>query len=298
MNRWLALAVIGLVIGVKTGRAQAPPSPIQPAAATERPSQVPPLLPETLDARRDPFPLPDMEKILPDNREKLQTLYDRALQRFASIHTYIVRFKRRETIGQRALPEDNLLMKFRKEPFSIYLKSLEGSPTSGREMIYVRGQFNNQLQIKAGKYDIMPGMRLEMDLNSPRATMNSRRTLDEAGFGNMIARFGIALAEMDSGTRPPNSLRYLGPQSRPETRQRLEGAAQVVPPGFEKHLPHGGRRYWFFSAEPTAAEYGLPMLIITLDETGREVEYYFSDRLCVNVNLGDRDFDPDYLWGK
>lgn len=298
MNRWLALASTGLLIVVGSGRAQAPPSPIQPAAATERSPREPAFLPGTLEVRRDLVPLPDSDQLFPDNREKLQTLYDRAEQRFASIHTYIVRFKRRETIGQRTLPEDNLLMKFRKEPFSIYLKSLDGSPTSGREMIYVRGRFNNQLQIKAGKYDIMPGMRLEMDLHSPRATMNSRRTLDEAGFGNMIARFGVALAEMDSGKRPPNSLRYLGPQSRPETRQRLEGAAQIVPPGFEKHLAHGGRRYWFFSAEPTAAEYGLPVLIITLDETGREVEYYFSDRLCVNVNLGDRDFDPDYLWGK
>lgn len=298
MNRWLALAVTGLVIVVGTGHAQAPPSPIQPAAATEQPPQAPPLLPGTLDVRRDPFPLPNIDEILPDNREKLQTLYDRAVQRFASIQTYIVRFKRRETIGQRALPEDNLLMKFRKEPFSIYLKSLEGSPTSGREMIYVRGRFNNQLQIKAGKYDIMPGIRLEIDLHSHRATMNSRRTLDEAGFGNMIARFGVALADMDNGKRPPNSLRFLGSQSRPETRQRLEGVAQVVPPGFEKHLPHGGLRYWFFSVEPSATEYGLPVLIITLDETGREVEYYLSDRLCVNVNLGDRDFDPDYLWGK
>jgi len=298
MIRRLALTLLTLWTLDLPGWCQEPAAPVQQAAAPERPVAPVLILPGGLDAKRHLVPLPEPKQAFPRSREHLQTLHDRAEQRFANIHSYIVRLKRREMIGNRVMPEDNLLCKFRKEPFSIYMKSLEGSPTTGRELIYVRGRFNNQLQIKAGRHDIMPGLRLEMDLHSPRATMNSRRTLDEAGFGNMITCFGVALAEMDQGKRPPDSMQYLGPQMRPETRQPLECALQTIPAGLEKHLPHGGLRYWFFSNEPLAAEYGLPVLIITLDEQGREVEYYFSDRLCVNVNLGDRDFDPDALWGK
>lgn len=298
MNRWLVLTAIALSILSPVGWCQEPAPPVQQAAVPERPVTAPPLLPGGIDARRSLVPLPEPSQVFPRSRDHLQTVLDRAEQRFAAIHSYIVRLKRREMIGNRVMPEDNLLFKFRKEPFSIYMKSLEGSPTTGRELIYVRGRFNNQLQIKAGRHDIMPGLRLEMDLHSPRATMNSRRTLDEAGFGNMITRFGVALAEMDNGKRAPDSMQYLGPQTRPETRQPLECALQTMPAGLEKHLPHGGQRFWFFSNDPLAAEYGLPVLIVTLDEQSREVEYYFSDRLCVNVNLGDRDFDPDVLWGK
>ena len=40
----------------------------------------------------------------------------------------------------------------------------------------------------------------------------------------------------------------------------------------------------------------LPALIVTADETGKEVEYYCYDRLQFPVALDDADFDPDRLW--
>ena len=66
-------------------------------------------------------------------------------------------------------------------------------------------------------------------------------------------------------------------------KDRVEGVEQRVPPNSDPLLPSGGRRWWFFDTV------GLPALIITQDETGREVEYYCHDRIQAPVRLDDDD---------
>jgi hypothetical protein len=78
----------------------------------------------------------------------------------------------------------------------------------------------------------------------------------------------------------------------------MECAIQQLPAGYEKHLPQGGQRYWYFCADPRAAECGLPVLLLTRDENNREVEYYCYDRLNINVGLRPEDFDPKTVWAK
>ena len=70
-------------------------------------------------------------------------------------------------------------------------------------------------------------------------------------------------------------------------------AEQIVPIGADKDLPRGGKRLWAFDPKTHLAT-----LLITLDDRGREVEYYLHDRLLFPVPLDDREFDPDALWGK
>ena len=71
---------------------------------------------------------------------------------------------------------------------------------------------------------------------------------------------------------------------------RVTAACQSVN---DPSLPRGGRRYYFFHPDSQ-----LPTLIVAKDDRGREVEYYFHDRLLSNVKLDDDDFDPDRLWSK
>jgi hypothetical protein len=40
----------------------------------------------------------------------------------------------------------------------------------------------------------------------------------------------------------------------------------------------------------------MPVLILTQDETGHEVEYYCYDRIECPVKLDDDDFNPEKLW--
>lgn len=227
---------------------------------------------------------------------KVQEIYTRAREQKDGIRNYIVRLKRREVIDGKALPEDLLLCQYRDQPFSVYMKSLEGSPTAGREVVFVKGKFNNMMQIRTGRGDVMPGIRLELSPQSPRATLNARRTIDESGFSNIIKRFEVALQRDLQSSTEADAVIYVGQLERPESSYPYDVVLQHIPPGQEKHLPNGGQRFWYFCADPKAAEYGLPTLITTFDEKKREVEYYFHDRLVVNVDLDERDFDPDRLW--
>ena len=41
-----------------------------------------------------------------------------------------------------------------------------------------------------------------------------------------------------------------------------------------------------------------PVLSLTFDPTGREVDFYCFDRFQLDVKMDDDDFNPDKLWGK
>jgi hypothetical protein len=77
----------------------------------------------------------------------------------------------------------------------------------------------------------------------------------------------------------------------------MECLMQEVPARVEQYLPRGGTRYWFFCTDTRLQECGLPVLVITYDETKKEVEYYFNDRFNINV-VAPQEFDPKVAWAK
>jgi hypothetical protein len=259
---------------------------VRATAPTQPP---PPTLPST------PEPPPSAKT--PGDLEKAKQLHGQAAAKFAGVTDYIARFRRREVINGRAMPPDNLYFRSRKEPFSVYFKWLEGTEHEGREILFVKGQNKGMMQVKTGKGDPFPGMTISMDPRSERATANSRRTVDEAGIGNMIDRFGVVLVALEKGTREYGTLQYAGQQQRPESPYPMECVIQQVPAGLEKYLPRGGTRSWFFCGDPRVKEYQLPNLVVTQDETGREVEYYHFDRMNTNV-CRPEDFDAATLFAK
>jgi hypothetical protein len=78
----------------------------------------------------------------------------------------------------------------------------------------------------------------------------------------------------------------------------MEAVVQQLPPGLEKLLAQGGKRYWYFSTDPRVQEKGLPVLVVTFDHNGKEVEYYHFDRMNANVGLRQEDFTPDVVWAR
>jgi hypothetical protein len=230
--------------------------------------------------------------------EKVRQLYDHAAAKNSTIRDYVARFRRREVVNAKQMPEDLILFRHLKEPNSLYLKWLPGAKLEGRELVYVPGQYNSQIQVRSGKGDLLSGIRTEVDPRSERATANSRRTIDEAGLDFSLRRLGEVLDVQTQGRNELGTLRYLGSQQRPESKRPFECVVQQIPPGREKHLPRGGVRYWYFCSDPQVEEHGLPTLIVTQDENQREVEYYHFDRFNINIGLKPLDFDPDALWGK
>lgn len=211
---------------------------------------------------------------------------------------YVCRFRRREVLPQGKTSEDLILLRFRKQPHSIHFLWPKGTPEEGREVIYVQGRFNNQLVVRTGKGDLWSGLRVELAIDSPRATANTRRTFLEVGVGYLVESLGQVLREHRQGTYRFGRLRYLGPQARSESATPMECLLQEVPANLEKYLPRGGKRYFYLATDPRTQECHLPILVITHDDTGREVEYYCYDRFNINIGLRDEDFDPDRLWAK
>nr|BAL53814.1 hypothetical conserved protein [uncultured Planctomycetota bacterium] len=267
-----------------------------PSAASERSGQLP--RPAGIPWLTQNTASATPQDNVPDDATRLEQLYRAAAQRYATIQDYVCRFRRREVLANGTTSEDLILLRFRKQPHSIHFVWPRGTPDEGREVVYVQGRFNNHLVARTGKGDWLAGLRVELALDSPRATANTRRSFLEVGVGYLVESLGQALREQRQGTYRFGRLRYLGQQARPESATPMQCLVQEVPPGLEKYLPRGGKRYFFLATDPRVQECGLPVLVITQDENGREVEYYCYDRFSVNIGLTDADFDPDHLWGK
>jgi Protein of unknown function (DUF1571) len=223
----------------------------------------------------------------------LSALYQRAQQRYATMDTYIYRLKRREVVAGKTQPEELIEVLVRNEPFSVHLKWL-GPEGKGREVIYVKGKFKNEMQVLLAPSDpfvsLMP--RTSISPDSPTARAKSRYPITETGFGPLIARFGQLATAMENGNTRGGTVKYLGRVTRPEFAMPVEAVHQVLPEGSDPLLPKGGQRWWFFNTES-----GLPVLVIAHD-AGGEVEYYCHDHIIAPAHLDDDDFNPERLGRK
>ena len=227
--------------------------------------------------------------------DPLRALYERAAKQYKTMDTYLMRLRRREVVGDKARPEELCLVKFRQEPWSVYFKWI-GPEAKGREVIHVKNQYGNRIHslLAAGDVLLMPaGARFSVAVDSSMVKSKSRYPITEAGFGTSIRRFGTLIEAIEKGDKREGTAKYLGLVKRAEFETVVEGVEQTVPPKSDPLLPGGGKRWWFFDP----FNY-MPVLVITHDETGREVEYYCYDRIQSPARLDDDDFNPDKLWKK
>jgi hypothetical protein len=102
---------------------------------------------------------------------------------------------------------------------------------------------------------------------------------------------------MENDPAQANRMRYLGRKPVRERESGLEVVEETIPPDWEPLMPKGGKRTTHFDPDPSSPSYGLPILIVTVGDTGRQVEYYWFDQLRP-IQPTDADFDPDRLWRK
>ena len=223
---------------------------------------------------------------------KMRDIHGRASQRVRSMDCYSMRLKRREVVNGKKKPEEIMLVQFRKEPFSVHLKW----EANQREAVYVKGRYDTKIhtRLAAGDVLLMPaGTRFSLAPDNPLVLANTRHPITEAGLGHVVEQFGLLLAALEKGDARLGTVKYLGVLKRPEIETPVEGFLQILPPGGDTLLPKGGQRLWFFDIQ-----YYLPVLILTKDDNGQEVEFYCHDQLDYSVTLDDDAFNPDKLWGK
>jgi hypothetical protein len=228
----------------------------------------------------------------PAETDPIRRLQRDAAAAYAKLPCYMARLRRREVVMGRAKPEEKLIFKFREQPYSVHFKWLS-EEGKGREVIYVRGQFESKLHILTAANDIPftpAGRRLSLAPDSMMVRAASKYPITEAGIGNMIARFGRLLDAVQGGGSGV-SVKYLGSVQRPEYTTPLEGVECCFPAGREPEIPDGGKRLVYF--DPATH---FPVLSLTYDPSGHEVDFYCFDRFQLNIKLDDDDFNPDKLW--
>lgn len=206
--------------------------------------------------------------------------------------SYICRLRRRENQPGKQKPEEVLIFKFRAHPFSVHLKWL-GETGKGREVVFVSGRDNDALHFltAAGDIPFTPAeRRLDLPADGVLVRSASKYPITEAGLCQSVARFHRLLEDARRG-EPGLTCKYLGAVPRPESATPLEMVELTLPPNREPEAPQGGRRLLGFDAVTK-----WPVLSITYDPDGREIDYYFFDRFQLNVKLDDDDFNADKMW--
>lgn len=223
----------------------------------------------------------------------LRSLYRRAEERYCKTDYYMAHLRRREQVKGKSKPEELILFKFRKKPWSVHFTWL-GIEGHHREVIYVQGKFGNLIHtlLAAGDMPLMPaGKRVSLAPDNLFVRSASRHAINEAGLGSTIENFGKVLDSLESGDKKYGTMKYLGLLKRPEFEKPMDAVEQIIPPDCENHLPKGGSRMWMFDTDSR-----FPLLVVTYDHTNQEVEYYCYDRLQFPSKLDDDDFNPDKLW--
>jgi hypothetical protein len=245
-----------------------------------------------------PKPVPISSKTPPAARVVAPTvtaLVKSARKVCGNLDSYIVRLTRREQVGDKMDPEQVILFKFRQQPWSVYFKWL-GKEGQGREVVYVKGHHQGKIHSKlaAGDMPFMPaGKRLALSPDNALVKSATRHPISQAGITASVERLAAVQAALEKGDRKRGDLVVRAGVNRAEFSKPVDSIEHVMPAGADPTLPKGGTRTYFFHPET-----GLPMLIRTVDETGKEVEYYRYDLLQTQVKLDDADFDPEVLFAR
>jgi len=228
----------------------------------------------------------------PGNDPTARELYEAARDRYSQVGSYIARLTRREVVKGKQRPEELILLKFRERPWSAYMQWI-GEEGRGREGVYVQGQHGDKIhtRLAAGDVPFMPaGRRMALSPTGALIRSASPRPITELGIGAAVEKVGGVLATLgdDQGH---GSVSMVGPERRQEFVQPAFGIEHRLQAGVDPLLPDGGRRTYYF--DPVT---NLPTVILGVDKSGREMEYYRYDRLQLGVHLDDADFNPDLLW--
>jgi hypothetical protein len=259
-----------------------PPTPPKPTTGEAPLLQIPPGSPTP---SQNPVPANPMET------GDLKQVIHLSNAAYGQIDSYMARLTRREQVNGKNKPEELMLFKFRKQPWSVYFKWL-GTEGHDREVVYVKDKYENKIHtlLAAGDVLFMPaGKRMALAPDSVMVKTACRYPITEAGMGASITRITALQAAIEHGDKTHGTLADLGVQKRPDYPGPLRLIEHTIPANVEQAMTRGGKRIYGFDLESR-----LPVLLLCVDDKGQEVEYYRYDRV-MSVKLDDADFNPDNL---
>lgn len=209
-----------------------------------------------------------------------------AKRNYSAVKDYTCTMISRENIKGKLKEESVVQMKFRVQPFSVYMRWIAPSESRGQEVAFVAGKNNNMMRVHSkGLLKGAIGF-VSIDPTDPRVMEHSRHTIHEAGMGRLIDqtilywesdrkinRTETRIAEYDYDNRRCLRIENIRPERRPE----YYAHRSVLFLDKESKLPVRNENYsWPRPGSPA---------------TGELMEVYSYVNLRFNVGLTDRDFD-------
>ena len=213
-------------------------------------------------------------------------LIHEAQQAYRNVQDYTCLLVKRERSNGRLPPDNVMEMKVRTQPFSVYLRWLQPRSEAGQEVCYVAGRNDGKMRVRAKGLLGTVGF-VSLDPNDPRARQTSRRSITEAGIGNMIERF----ARSWENERRLNLTTEVHVADYEYNRRRCTRLEILHPNNGNGHFLYY-RDVIYFDKEthlPIRLEfYDWPRLA---GDVGQLVEEYSFANMRLNVGLGDNVFN-------
>jgi hypothetical protein len=105
---------------------------------------------------------------------------------FDSVPAYTATFHKQERVKGELLQGQTFAIKVRQDPFAIYFRSI--SPEAGKELIFARGHFKDQVVAHSTGLARLLAPRLQVAPDHPLLMAQSRHPVTDAGLGNLIRR--------------------------------------------------------------------------------------------------------------
>lgn len=243
-------------------------------------------------ADKDQKPAPARPATPTGDLKVIRSLVDEAGKRFSAVPDFESKLTKRETVGGKKQPTEEMRFLFRQEPFSVRL-TVTGEHGRGREVVFVKGQNNGKLIIVTGEGDnrlLGAGKKLELEPDNPLATSRTRGRIEDSGLGRPIRSLAKFVDDVEAGKRSADSIRSLGKVERKEFASPVDGVEVTLKTSDDPLLPKGGKRQYYFDADTKSPSYRFPVLVITTEPDGTEVEYYCFTEFKVPAKLTDADF--------
>lgn len=213
-----------------------------------------------------------------------------SLETLESVRDYEATLRKRELVGGK-LVDHTMTIRFREEPFSVYLKFIDEN--AGREVMYVKGQNQDRLLAHEapGSLKSLVGT-VSLPPDSPEVRSESRHLITDIGLRNMLkfilkrweeeAKYGECEVQYYPRARLGETECLVIECTHPRPRKQFLFHISRLFIDKQTNLPVRSENYGW-PARPDAP----PPLI---------EEYTYSD-IKTNIDLADRDFDrnnPEY----
>lgn len=198
---------------------------------------------------------------------------------YDKVRSYTAIFHKQQRVAGKLEPEETILLKCRKTPFSLYMKWIR-EPYEGSELLYVKGW--NEDRVKAHRGGLLRFIVRDLDLSHPGLMADNLRPVTSTGIG-------FLLEAVATNIRKASKLGELTFSAR--GKELVYGRnTQVLEMIFPKARARDYDGYRHVINQDV--ENKILVRIRVYDRDDQLVENYGYENLYLNAPLGDTAFDP------